>query len=514
MLEIRELTIETDNGKIIVNKLNLFLNQGDKLAVIGEEGNGKSTLLKVIHNQADVEDYCKISGEVYKDGLTIGYLEQSLDNEWNNQEVHEYFLKESPNDNADYSMYEDINNILKNLSKIGVNPSILDSGQLIGDLSGGERVKIQIVKILTKNPDVLLLDEPTNDLDISTLKWLEQFIKTQKVPILFVSHDETLLENVANRILHLEFLKNSGKSRHTIANVGYKQYVEDRNTALGKQSKMYSMEKRENLKDKQILSRQKSTIRTAQIVVKDSSLRRILNKKMRNILVQERKAEEKKKTERVEIEDPIYMEFDERAVVPQGKVVLDLHLDELKIGEKLLSEDIKLFVKGPEKIAIVGENGSGKTTLLRKIRNMLEEKAELKIGYMPQNYSEILDSDMKVLDYITTDLEDLDENILKAYIGNIKLTWEEMNGIVGDLSLGQKAKVILLQIMLKGNNVLILDEPTRNMSALSNPVIRRMFKDFKGSIISVSHDRKFLKEVCDKVYNLEESGLKELHDTF
>lgn len=514
MLEVKELTIETDNRKIIVNKLNLSLNQGDKLAVIGEEGNGKSTLLKVIHNKEGVDHYCKISGEVYKDGLIIGYLEQSLDNDWDSQEVHEYFLKDSPNDNADYSMYEDINNILKNLSKIGVNPSILDSGQLIGDLSGGERVKIQIVKILTRNPDVLLLDEPTNDLDVPTLEWLEEFMKTQKIPILFVSHDETLLENMANRILHLEFLKNSGKSRHTIANVGYQQYVQDRNTALEKQAQKYSMEKRENLKDKQILSRQKSTIRTAQIVVKDSSLRRILNKKMRNILVQERKAEEKKKTERVEIEDPIYMEFDERVVVPQGKVVLDLHLDELKIGEKLLSKDIKLFLKGPEKIAIVGENGSGKTTLLRKIRNMLEEKVELKIGYMPQNYSEILDSDMKVLDYITTDLEDLDENILKAYIGNIKLTWEEMNGIVGDLSLGQKAKVILLKIMLKGNNVLILDEPTRNMSALSNPVIRRMFKDFKGSIISVSHDRKFLKEVCDKVYNLEESGLKELHDTF
>jgi ATPase subunit of ABC transporter with duplicated ATPase domains len=274
------------------------------------------------------------------------------------------------------------------------------------------------------------------------------------------------------------------------------------------------MEKREYLKDKQILSRQKSKIRTGQIVVKDSSVRRILNKKMKNILVQERKTEKKRKTERVEVEDPIYMEFDKRAVVPKGKTVLNLNIKELKIGERVLTKDVKLFVKGPEKIAIIGQNGTGKTTLLKEILHTLDKKEGLTVGYMPQNYNEILDDDIKVFDYITKELEDLDEDLLKAYIGSIKLTWEEMSGFVKDLSLGQKAKVILLKMMLEGNNVLVLDEPTRNMSSLSNPVIREMFRNFKGSIISVSHDRKFLKEVCDKVYRLSSTGLREVRETF
>lgn len=276
---------------------------------------------------------------------------------------------------------------------------------------------------------------------------------------------------------------------------------------------MYSMEKREYLKDKQILSRQKSKIRTGQIVVKDSSIRRILNKKMKNILVQERKTEKKRKTERVEVEDPIYMEFDKRAVVPKGKTVLNLNIKELKVGNKVLAKDIKLFVKGPEKIAIIGQNGTGKTTLLKEILHALDKKEGLKVGYMPQNYNEVLDDETKVFDYITKDLEDLDEDLMRAYIGSIKLTWEEMSGFVKDLSLGQKAKVILLKMMLKGNNVLVLDEPTRNMSALSNPVIRKIFKNSKGSIISVSHDRKFLKEVCDKVYRLSSIGLREVQDS-
>ena len=513
MLRIKDLTIETEVGKKIVENLNLHLNKGDKLAVIGEEGNGKSTLLKTIYNKKDVEDYCKIYGEIHKKGLTIGYLEQSLDSNWSNQKVGTYFLKEKPDSDIDYTKFEDINRILKKLSKIGIDPSILDSEQLIKDLSGGEKVKIQIAKILTKDPDILLLDEPTNDLDIPTLEWLEDFILTQKTPIIFVSHDETLLEKTANRILHLEHLKGSNTSRHTIANVGYEEYVTNREKALEKQEQMYNMEKREHLKDKQILSRQKSIIRTKQITIDDSSTRRILNKQMRNILVRERKTEEKRKTERVQVEDPIYMEFDKRAVIPKGRVVLNLDIKELKIGKKILAKDIKLFVKGPEKIAIIGQNGTGKTTLLKEILHALDKKEGLKVGYMPQNYNEILGDDMKVFDYITEGLEDLDEDLIRAYIGSIKLTWEEMSGFVKDLSLGQKAKVILLKMMLEGNNVLVLDEPTRNMSSLSNPVIRKMLRDFKGSIISVSHDRKFLKEVCDKVYRLSSTGLKEVRES-
>jgi ATPase subunit of ABC transporter with duplicated ATPase domains len=126
---------------------------------------------------------------------------------------------------------------------------------------------------------------------------------------------------------------------------------------------------------------------------------------------------------------------------------------------------------------------------------------------MPQDYADILDDEDIVLEYLISDLEEVDLDLVTAYMGRIKLNWDEMNGKVGDLSYGQKAKLMILKMMLDRKDVLLLDEPTRNLSALSNPVVRKVLNDFKGSIISISHDRKFLKEVCDKVYRLEKTGI-------
>ena len=204
------------------------------------------------------------------------------------------------------------------------------------------------------------------------------------------------------------------------------------------------------------------------------------------------------------------MSFDVEAVVPNGKVVLDLSLPELKIGERVLARNIELNVTGPRKVAIVGKNGIGKTTLIREMKDIIEETEGINLGYMPQNYGEVLNSQDIVLDYLLEDLEGLDISTISAYMGRIKLTWQEMNGEIGELSYGQRAKLMILKMMLSGKNVLLFDEPTRNLSSLSNPVIREMLKNYKGAIIGVSHDRKFLKEVCDIVYKLDENGLKEV----
>ena len=372
MLETKDLTIKTITDKPLIEKLNMVLNEEDKLAIIGEEGNGKSTLLKAINNRSDIEPYCYITGDINKEGLVIGYLEQSLNPAWNNTYIHEFFLKENPSEDIDYDRYIELKDAAKILSKLRISPNILESDQEIGTLSGGEKVKIQIAKLLMKNPDVLLLDEPTNDLDIETLEWLEEFICTQSIPVLFVSHDETLLENTANTILHLEQIKSKNLARHTLKKISYGDYVKEREEQIAKLDQLSSMELREYKKDKQIISRQKSSVRTAQIKIKDSAVRRILNKKMRNILVQEKKAEDKRKTKRLETEDPIYMEFDKEIEIPEGKKILDLDIEELKIGDRVLVKNIELFVSGPRKIAIIGDNGIGKTTLLKQIYQLLQ----------------------------------------------------------------------------------------------------------------------------------------------
>lgn len=220
------------------------------MAVIGEEGNGKSTLLRVINNREDVESYCNVSGEILKKGLILGYLEQSLDKGWNDVQAYEFFLKDNPGDENDYDRFAKFDEVAKILSKLGMPTEILESDQCIETLSGGEKVKIQIVKLLMKDPDVLLLDEPTNDLDIETLEWLEKFICEQKIPVLFVSHDETLLENTANIILHLEQLKNRKEARHTLAKTNYNNYVEERQRKIAKSEQLATMESREYKKDK------------------------------------------------------------------------------------------------------------------------------------------------------------------------------------------------------------------------------------------------------------------------
>lgn len=508
MLEIKDLSIETTNGKPLVSNLDLVLNDDDKMAIVGEEGNGKSTLLKAIYNSKEIERYCNISGEIFKENLIIGYLEQSLNPNWNDNYVHEYFLKDSPNEKIDFERYERLNDVARELSKIGVSPKILETDRVIGTLSGGEKVKIQIAKLLTHNPDVLLLDEPTNDLDIETLEWLEDFIIHSNAPVIFVSHDETLLEGTANLILHMEHVKSQKKARHTLQRSDYNSYVRSRSTEIEKREQDFGREKREYIEAKHKLSHRKSIVRSAQERIKDSAVRRRLNKEMHVIKSRERVIEERRQTERLETEEPIYFTFDTETGIPSGKRIIELDLKTLKIGNKVLARNIELDVYGPTKVGIIGTNGVGKTTLLKEIYKRLGNAQDIRVGYMPQEYSEVLNDQDVVMDYLVSDLEDIDFDKIAAYIGRIKLNWDEMKGKIGNLSYGQKAKVILLKMMFDRKNVLLLDEPTRNLSALSNPVIREVLNDFDGCIIGISHDRKFLKEVCDVIYKLEERGLR------
>jgi ATPase subunit of ABC transporter with duplicated ATPase domains len=157
----------------------------------------------------------------------------------------------------------------------------------------------------------------------------------------------------------------------------------------------------------------------------------------------------------------------------------------------------------------VGANGAGKTTLLKKIAQELLQRTDLQAEYMPQNYEEMLDLDLTPVDFLDTSGDKEERTKIRTYLGSLKYTADEMEHAIRELSGGQKAKVLLLKMSLSNANVLILDEPTRNFSPLSGPVIRKILKDFPGAIISISHDRKYMDEVCDKIYELTEDGLWE-----
>ncbi len=193
--------------------------------------------------------------------------------------------------------------------------------------------------------------------------------------------------------------------------------------------------------------------------------------------------------------------------VPNGKTVLDLHLDTLEAGGKTLARNIRLHVDGPEKLCIVGRNGCGKTTLLRQIAALLLPRQDIHAAYMPQDYEELLGSAATPVEFLSPSGEKSDATKARTFLGSMKYTADEMEHGVRELSGGQKAKLLFLKMIFEGCNVLILDEPTRNFSPLSGPVIREALRSFGGTIISVSHDRKYISEVCDKVCLLTESGL-------
>ncbi len=220
--------------------------------------------------------------------------------------------------------------------------------------------------------------------------------------------------------------------------------------------------------------------------------------------------EDESMTEMPEMEEAIFFKLGgEKSAIPAGKTVLEFREDELisPDGEKVLARDIFLRVRGPEKVCIVGTNGAGKTTLLRQIAKQLLARDDICAEYMPQNYSDLLDPTKTPVDFLNISGDKDMETRIRTYLGSLKFTFDEMDHPMGELSGGQRAKVFLLKMSLSDANVLILDEPTRNFSPLSLPVIRQMLRNFPGAIISVSHDRKYIGDVCDTVYRLTEKCL-------
>ena len=211
-------------------------------------------------------------------------------------------------------------------------------------------------------------------------------------------------------------------------------------------------------------------------------------------------------------EQAILTSFDEDAsYIPVGKTVLRFDLEKLVAGEHVLSRDIRLWVTGPEKIGIIGANGTGKSTLLKLLAAELLPRNDLRTSYMPQDYGDGLMEGKTPVEILAPSGRKDDVTRARTLLGAMKYKTEEMDHPADGLSGGQRAKLLFLSMVLNGSNVLILDEPTRNFSPLSAPVIRQVLTDFPGCIISVSHDRQYLTQVCDRVLELSESGLRQTH---
>lgn len=496
MLKVNNLTVTTLKGRKIINDFSFVLNDGDKLAVIGEEGNGKSTLLKIMAG-IDVSEYVSYTGDIIS-ADRIAYLPQKIDDQYLHQDVLSFI---TDNEEPDYQRLYEL------IRLTGLSADLIHD-RIVSTLSGGEKVKVSIMRLLYKDPDILLLDEPTNDLDLRTLIWLESFINNTSKTVMFISHDETLLSNCASGILHMEQLKRKQEPVITLRSQSYQEYHENRRHNIARTNQLARKEKAELNKqlEKYRQIYQKVEHRQATISRGDPHGGFLLKKKMHAVKALGRKLEEKQEnmTRKYEPEEAINIFFEDVSLNPD-KIILDLHLDQLKVEDKVLSENIDLHVRGSDKICIIGENGSGKTTLMKVIKENLAERHDINVGYMSQNYHEIMDYGISPTSYLYDICED--RSRAQSLLGSLKFTSEEMTHAISELSEGQKCKIILAGLILRRCNVLLLDEPTRNLSPLSNPEVRRMLVDYGGCIIAVSHDRLFIDEVCDKVYQLDAAGL-------
>lgn len=507
MFQVKNLTVTHKKDlTALIEGLSFTLSPGDRAAVIGEEGNGKSTLLRLLYDLASVEPYAEWSGEIVDQGLRKGFLAQELSPDELALPVWAFCQGVPAFEGADPKALD------RAARQVGLDAGLFWDDRPMSTLSGGERVKLRLALLLLDEPDVLLLDEPSNDLDVATLGWLEGFLLGCKVPVLYISHDEPLLEHTANVIIHLERLRRRTAPRCTVARTGYVQYVEQRAAGFARQEQNARKERAEYgtkmAKYRQIRDKMDHALATA--TRQDPKNAALMKAKMHAVQSMGRRFEREREdmTALPEWEEAILTAFDgAKSALPAGKTVLRLDLPELAAGGRTLSRSVRLWVDGPEHLGIVGANGAGKSTLLKLAAEMLLSREDIRAAYMPQNYNELLLEDKTPVELLAPSGHKDDITRARTLLGSMKYKAEEMEHPAAALSGGQRAKLLFLSMVLNGANVLVLDEPTRNFSPLSAPVIRQVLAQFPGAIISVSHDRLYLEQVCTRVLELGPEGL-------
>ncbi|MBG9982953.1 ABC-F family ATP-binding cassette domain-containing protein [Aerococcaceae bacterium DSM 111020] len=504
MLHIKQLNLtHRKDSRELIKNLDLLVNVGDKLAIIGEEGNGKSSLLKYMMGDPSIEDYLIVTGQIRRNFSHFGYLAQSLNPKDLDLTIEEYFFKEHSIESLNYNLLYQIE------PQLGFEVDRLYSNQKVGTLSGGERIKLQLLTLLMAEPDILFLDEPSNDLDIYSLEWLQGFIQASDKTIVFVSHDESLLRQAATSILHLEIILHRTQARHSYRALDFGTYSDNRQRDFDYQERIARKQRAEDrarmARHQQISNKVKNQLQKT----KNDVTGRLLAKKFKNIKSQAKRFDRERK-DFVDLpiqEDAIRLEFKRVNPINASKTIIQLDNVSLEVAGRLLAHSINLTWQGQDKIAIVGANGVGKSSLLKLIKDNIQNKEGFQVGYMAQNYNDQLLANITPIDYLTQIGSKEERSQIMTFLGSLRFTSEEMKRPITELSGGQRAKLLLANLSLQIYNILLLDEPTRNISPTSQAQLRQTFADYPGAILTVSHDRLFIREVCDRAYELTEDGL-------
>lgn len=509
----------------VLKDVTLSVNEGDKVGIIGPNGEGKSTLFKILSKNITPDD-----GDIFIDkNKTIGYLSQHLSLQSDNtiyEEVSSVFqhlinlenkikdleikMKE-PYDEANASYHEKLikdyttsqelyenrggytyrGNISKVLKGLGFLED--DFNKVITTLSGGQKTRIALCKLLLQNPDILLLDEPTNHLDLEAIEWLEEFLKSYKGTLLVISHDRFFLDAVTNRTFQVI------NGHVNCYNAPYTKYLELKEKDYESKLKAYNLQQAE-------IQRQEEIIQKFRSFNREKSIRRAESREKALEKMERLDAPDKEKgASKIQFETAVKSGYDV------------LHIENLSksFEDKNLFNNISFDLKRGEKIALIGDNGRGKTTLLNIIMGKLKADSgkailgtNVNVGYYDQEQSD-LDQNKTILDEVWDAFPDLTTTKIRTALGSFLFTGDDVFKEIKNLSGGEKCRINILKLMLSQSNFLLLDEPTNHLDIPSREALENAILNYDGSMLIVSHDRYFLNKVINKIVELKETGMDE-----
>lgn len=505
MLQIHDLNMyHTHNHHQLIEAGNFIINAGDRVALIGGEGTGKSSLLKWIYSKELTPEYITIHANVHNQFRKMAYLPQLMDNELLTLTINDYLFGLASIPDIDYNL------LYLSANRLNFDLANLDANLRLGDLSGGQQIKLQMIRLMAIEPDLYLLDEPSNNLDLATKAWLTNFINTESVTFIYVSHDELLLRQTATKVIHLEQVLHKSQPKFTVVNLPYQDYIDQRRAKYNHQTQIANKHAKEFKAQMAHNNNMQQKLHSQLNNTKLDALGRLLAKKMKNLKSQEKRfnRENEDHLQKPITEAQINIEFNRLKPLDQK---LLLHLYDYTLNQPVpnLIRNINFEFKSYDKIGFFGENGVGKTSLLNKLHQELNQRPDIELAYMRQNYQEVFNVDQTPIDYLDLTGDQEERTLIMTVLGSALFTPEEMNQAINHLSGGQQAKLFLLKMSIEGSNIILLDEPTRNFSPLSQEELRQLFKDFSGGLITISHDLMFLEEVCDRVYEVTPEGLVE-----
>lgn len=518
LLSVSGVTVEYGTD-VVLNNINFSINEGDRLGIVGVNGAGKSTLAKIIAGT-----FTPSAGSVYiaKDKTVsmlaqnamlesentvlaemldafpeivaaerrLGELSASIENHIGGNEAIEKYATLTE-DFRKMGGYEYRSRTKSTLARFGFGEDSLD--KTINKLSGGERTRLALVKLLLREPDLLILDEPTNHLDMETLAWLEEHLRSYKKTLILISHDRYFLDRAANKILDIEH------TEATIYNGNYSAYAAQKAEQRKALAKKHELQQKEISRIEAIIDQQRRWGQAHNFITIKSKQKQIEHLEKDSVSAPKN------------LPKNISLRFSEAR--ESGSDVLFAENISKSYGERKILSDISFEVKKRDRIMIVGPNGCGKSTLVRILGGLDEDySGVLRFGYnVISGYydqeQQTLDNDSTVLEEVCRAHDKLTMPVVRSALASFLFFTEDMDKKVSVLSGGERARLMLCKMILSQINLLILDEPTNHLDIGSREALEDALMQFSGTIIAVSHDRYFVRKLSSKIFDMT-SGLR------